>query len=103
MEWQGFWHRYFDLNRNYAAIRAAVPKQDAARFFVKKRGKKLLLGQTSACPNTSPLQRGQRKEADIECARTQALQPSFLNSQLRMSLYTSSRFVSLSISCRPSL
>ena len=28
-EWQGFWHRYFDLNRNYAAIRAAVPKQDA--------------------------------------------------------------------------
>ena len=27
-EWQGFWHRYFDLNRNYAAIRAAVPKQD---------------------------------------------------------------------------
>ena len=28
-EWQSFWHRYFDLNRNYAAIRAAVPKQDA--------------------------------------------------------------------------
>lgn len=28
-EWQGFWYRYFDLNRNYAAIRAAVPKQDA--------------------------------------------------------------------------
>lgn len=28
-EWQGFWHRYFDLDRDYVVIRAAVPKQDA--------------------------------------------------------------------------
>lgn len=28
-QWQTFWHRYFDLDRSYAAIRAAIPKQDA--------------------------------------------------------------------------
>lgn len=31
-EWQGFWHRYFDLNRNYAAIR--ILRQDAWEMLV---------------------------------------------------------------------
>ena len=38
-EWQGFWHRYFDLNRNYAAIRAAVPKQDAYLCAAARAGR----------------------------------------------------------------
>ena len=34
-----------------------APPLDLARFFVKKRGKKLLLGQTFASPNPSPWRR----------------------------------------------
>ncbi|MEE0801401.1 MAG: DNA glycosylase [Gemmiger sp.] len=28
-DWQTFWHRYFDLDRRYAAVRSAIPKTDA--------------------------------------------------------------------------
>lgn len=28
-EWQGFWHRYFDLDRSYAALRSRLDGQDA--------------------------------------------------------------------------
>ena len=43
----------------FRALRRAAraPPLDPARFFVKKRGKKLLLGQTSTNPNPSPLGR----------------------------------------------
>src|SRR5699024_10291224 len=37
--------------------RPRAPPLDPARFFVKKRGKKLLLGWTSASPSPSPLGR----------------------------------------------
>ena len=43
----------------FRALRRAAraPPLDPARFFVKKRGKKLLLGQTFASPSPSPLGR----------------------------------------------
>ena len=37
--------------------RPRAPPLDPARFFVKKRGKKLLLGEISANPSPSPLGR----------------------------------------------
>ena len=37
--------------------RPGAPPLDPARFFVKKRGKKLLLGETSASPSPSPWRR----------------------------------------------
>ena len=50
--------RFVSIGAFRALRRAArAPPLDPARFFVKKRGKKLLLGQTSASPNPSPLGR----------------------------------------------
>ena len=50
--------RFISTGEFRALRRAArAPPLDPARFFVKKRGKKLLLGQTSACPSPSPWRR----------------------------------------------
>ena len=50
--------RFVSIGAFRALRRAArAPPLDPARFFVKKRGKKLLLGETSASPNPSPLGR----------------------------------------------
>ena len=50
-----------------------APPLDPARFFVKKRGKKLLLGETSASPSPSPLGRVIQsvREADTLAAEWQ--------------------------------
>ncbi len=59
----------------FRALRRAAraPPLDPARFFVKKRGKKLLLGETSASPNPSPLGRVIQsvREADTLAAEWQ--------------------------------
>ena len=59
----------------FRALRRAAraPPLDPARFFVKKRGKKLLLGQTFASPSPSPLGRVIQsvREADTLAAEWQ--------------------------------
>ena len=65
----------FVSTREFRALRRAAraPPLDPARFFVKKRGKKLLLGETSASPSPSPLGRVIQsvREADTLAAEWQ--------------------------------
>ena len=66
--------RFISTGEFRALRRAArAPPLDPARFFVKKRGKKLLLGKTSASPSPSPLGRVIQsvREADTLAAEWQ--------------------------------